>query len=121
MSLRKIVWGTLGVVIGLPLAIAAVLPEPPDTRTPEEIAAQAKAQEEENKRQAEENRIRHISATRIYSCREHIKAQMHNPKSYEEVDAFYSEKLDAVRIVFRGTNGFGGVVKSEQTCSFGKK
>lgn len=42
-----------------------------------------------------------------------IKQTMHNPDSYEHVETTYGDRGDhlVVRTVFRGTNGFGAVVK----------
>jgi hypothetical protein len=56
----------------------------------------------------------HIEFTRL------IKETMHNPKSFEHVKTEYGDfgYRIVVRTTFRGTNGFGGIVKNTQTATY---
>lgn len=86
--------------------------------TPEQIAEQARAAEAELAaklaREESERKYRE-QAGRVIVAASTIKENMHNPASFDLVSAVIMDD-DAVCLVYRGTNGFGGIVTSRASA-----
>lgn len=86
--------------------------------TPEQLAEQAKAAEAEQAaklaREESERKYRE-QVGRVIVAATTIKENMHNPASFYLVSAVIMDD-DAVCLVYRGTNGFGGIVTSRASA-----
>jgi adenine deaminase len=86
--------------------------------TPEQLAEQAKAAEAEQAaklvREESERKYRE-QVSRVIVAASTVKENMHNPASFDLVSAIVMDD-DAVCLVYRGTNGFGGIVTSRASA-----
>ena len=91
---------------------------PPTAPTPEQLAEQAKAAEAEQAaklvREESERKYRE-QVSRVIVAASTVKENMHNPASFDLVSAIVMDD-DAVCLVYRGTNGFGGIVTSRASA-----
>lgn len=91
---------------------------PPPALTAEQLAEKQKADAAEMVAVAKiqaDLMVEKIKRDNVLSAVMSVKSNMHNPASFELITAMLMDD-DAVCMEYRGTNGFGGIVRSKATA-----